>query len=38
MAPSVVQSSYEKLADFKQLIRQHDPNGKFHNEYLSLLD
>jgi xylitol oxidase len=38
MPAAVVQSRYEKLADFKRLIREHDPNGKFHNEYLSLLD
>lgn len=35
IAPSVLQSRYEKLNDFKQLINQHDPNGKFRNEFLS---
>jgi alditol oxidase len=35
IAPSVLQSRYEKLNDFKQLLNQHDPNGKFKNEFLS---
>lgn len=35
LAPSVLQSRYEKLSDFKQLINQYDPKGKFRNEYLS---
>jgi xylitol oxidase len=35
MSPSVLQSRYEKLSDFKQLIKQYDPNGKFRNEFLT---
>lgn len=35
VAPSVLQSRYDKLADFKQLINKYDPNGKFRNEFLS---
>ena len=35
LAPAVLQSRYEKLNDFKQLVNQYDPNGKFRNEYLS---
>jgi xylitol oxidase len=35
MPPSVLQSRIEKLADFKQLVSQYDPNGKFRNEFLS---
>ncbi|MEP7374058.1 MAG: FAD-binding protein [Chitinophagaceae bacterium] len=35
IAPSVLQSRYEKLNDFKQLINQYDSNGKFRNEFLS---
>jgi xylitol oxidase len=35
MPPSVLQSRYEKLNDFKQLISQYDPNGKFRNEFLN---
>ncbi len=35
LSPSVLQSRYEKLADFKQLINQYDPDGKFRNEFLN---
>jgi xylitol oxidase len=35
MSPSVIQSRYEKLDAFKQLVAKHDPNGKFRNEFLS---
>jgi xylitol oxidase len=34
MAPAVVQSRYPKLADFRELVRHHDPAGKFRNEFL----
>ncbi len=34
MPPPVLQSRYEKLNDFKQLISQYDPNGKFRNDFL----
>lgn len=34
IAPKVLQSRYEKLNDFKQLIHQYDPDGKFRNEFL----
>jgi alditol oxidase len=34
MPPKVLQSRYEKLNDFKQLINQYDPNGKFRNDFL----
>ena len=34
MSPSVLQSRIEKLADFKQLVNQYDPNGKFRNDFL----
>ena len=34
LAPSMLQSRFERLADFKQLINQHDPNGKFRNEFI----
>jgi alditol oxidase len=33
--PPVLQSRYEKLNDFKQLISQYDPKGKFQNEFLN---
>ncbi len=35
ISPSVLQSRYEKLNDFKELINQYDPGGKFRNEFLS---
>jgi len=34
MSPAVIQSRFEKLNDFKQLVARHDPNGKFRNEFL----
>jgi xylitol oxidase len=34
VAPTILQSRYAKLADFKELLRQHDPNGKFRNAFL----
>lgn len=35
LPPSVLQSRYEKLADFKSLVARHDPDGKFRNEFLA---
>jgi alditol oxidase len=35
MAPSRLDSLYEKLGDYKELLKQYDPTGKFRNEYLS---
>jgi len=34
MDPATLQSRYEKLADFKALLKEHDPHGKFQNEFL----
>jgi len=34
VAPGVLQSRYEKLADFKKLLTKYDPNGKFRNEFI----
>lgn len=34
LAPPVLQSRIEKLADFKNLVKQYDPEGKFRNEFL----
>ncbi len=34
MPPAVLQSRISKLADFKELVSQHDPDGKFRNEFL----
>jgi xylitol oxidase len=33
--PAVLQSRYEKLGDFKELVRTYDPEGKFRNQFLS---
>jgi len=35
LAPSVLQSRYERLADFKMLVSEFDPTGKFRNEFLA---
>jgi xylitol oxidase len=32
--PQRVQALYAKMPQFKQLIAQHDPDGKFRNEFL----
>ena len=32
--PKVLQSRYEKLDDFKKLVAEYDPTGKFRNEFL----
>lgn len=32
--PGELQSQYEKLKAFKDLVRQYDPNGKFRNDFL----
>ncbi len=34
ISPSVLDSRIEKLGDFKKLVAQYDPNGKFRNEFL----
>jgi xylitol oxidase len=34
LSPHRLQSRYEKLADFQQLLRHYDPHGKFHNAFL----
>jgi xylitol oxidase len=35
LEPAQLRSRYEKLADFKALIKAHDDHGKFRNEFLS---
>jgi len=35
MEPKVLESRYEKLGDFKKLIAEYDPQGKFRNEFLN---
>lgn len=34
MSPSTLQSRYEKLPDFKKLLKRFDPQGKFSNEFV----
>ena len=34
MSPAHLQSLYEKLPDFRQLLQHYDPQGKFRNEFL----
>ena len=34
MSPAAVRSSYEKLPRFAALLEQHDPAGKFRNDFL----
>ena len=35
LAPAQLQSRYEKMADFKKLVNEYDPKGKFRNEFLA---
>ncbi|GAB4025003.1 FAD-binding protein [Spirosoma koreense] len=35
LAPATLQSRYEKVADFKKLVSEFDPKGKFRNEFLA---
>ncbi len=34
MAPKVLDERYPKLADFKKLVAEYDPHGKFRNAFL----
>lgn len=34
MEPSRLESMYEKIADFRALLTEYDPGGKFRNEYI----
>jgi len=34
MEPKVLESRYEKLDDFKKLVAEYDPHGKFRNGFL----
>lgn len=35
MAPAQLQSSYDRLDDFKKLLQEYDPKGKFRNAFLA---
>lgn len=32
--PKILQSRYQKLANFKRLVAEYDPDGKFRNDFL----
>lgn len=34
MDPARIRSLHPRMADFQNLVRQHDPQGKFRNQYL----
>jgi xylitol oxidase len=34
LSPKILQSRYEKLEDFKKLVAEYDPHGKFRNAFL----
>lgn len=36
IAPEVLRARYARYNDFMELVKQHDPKGKFRNEYLNL--
>jgi xylitol oxidase len=35
LAPAQLRARYEKLAEFRQLVREFDPEGRFRNEFLA---
>jgi alditol oxidase len=35
MPAAILRNSYEKMPEFKQMMAQHDPSGKFRNEFLN---
>ena len=35
IAPETLQTHYEKLSDFRKLLNQYDPDGKFRNEFVN---
>jgi alditol oxidase len=35
LEPAQLQSRYEKLTDFKGLLKEHDPRGTFRNDFLT---
>ena len=36
ISPAKLQTRYEKMADFKNLVNEFDPEGKFRNEFLEI--
>jgi xylitol oxidase len=35
LEPAQLQERYERLGDFKDLVKAHDPQGKFRNAFLA---
>jgi xylitol oxidase len=35
IAPAVLRSRYKRLAEFVELAKMYDPQGKFRNEFLN---
>jgi xylitol oxidase len=35
MQPEQIQARYPKMLDFKELLNEYDPQGKFRNQFLS---
>jgi xylitol oxidase len=35
VSPAVLQQRYEKMEDFKSLVKSYDPQGKFRNDFLN---
>ncbi len=35
LSPDILQARYERLSDFRQLLKEYDPRGKFRNDYLN---
>jgi xylitol oxidase len=33
--PAELQARYERLSDFKDLLKEQDPHGKFRNDFLA---
>ena len=34
LSPALLQAQYARLGDFKALVKEHDPGGKFRNAFL----
>jgi xylitol oxidase len=34
LAPRELQERYDRLSDFRRLVKEHDPRGKFRNDFL----
>lgn len=35
LSPDILQGRYERLSDFRKLLKEYDPRGKFRNDYLN---